>query len=102
VVLVEASLDFLRIGLPPATASWGETLSETREHIGAWWLLVFPGLAVFVTVMALNLVGEALRDALDPRLHAAVGGVIDPAPESSQRMGEGPPTSTAFDEGPHT
>ena len=70
VVLVEASLDFLRAGIPAANASWGETLSETREHIGAWWLLVFPGLAVFVTVLALNLVGEALRDALDPRLRA--------------------------------
>jgi peptide/nickel transport system permease protein len=74
VVLVEASLDFLRVGVPPAGASWGETLSETRAHVGAWWLLVFPGLAVFATVMALNLVGEALRDALDPRLHATVDG----------------------------
>ena len=101
VVLVEASLDFLRVGLPPATASWGETLSETREHIGAWWLLVFPGLAVFVTVMALNLVGEALRDALDPRLAAAVGGAIDREPESAGRMGDGPPSSTAYDETPH-
>jgi peptide/nickel transport system permease protein len=82
VVLVEASLDFLRVGAPAGTASWGETLSETREHFGAWWLLVFPGLAVFITVVALNLVGEALRDALDPRLRAASGG-----PESSQRLG---------------
>lgn len=101
VVLVEASLDFLHVGLPPATASWGETLSETREHVGAWWLLVFPGLAVFATVLSLNLVGEALRDALDPRLHAGVGGVTDPEPESSQRLGEGPPSSTAYDETPH-
>ena len=75
VVLIEASLDFLRVGTPEGSASWGETLSETREHLGAWWLLVFPGVAVFVTVMALNLVGEALRDALDPRLRAMVGGV---------------------------
>jgi len=101
VVLVEASLDFLHVGLPPATASWGETLSETREHVGAWWLLVFPGLAVFATVLSLNLVGEALRDALDPRLHAGVGGVADPAPESSQRLGDGPPSSTTYDETPH-
>lgn len=70
VVLVEASLDFLRVGLPAPVASWGETLSELREHAAAWWLLVFPGLAVFGTVVALNLVGEALRDALDPRLRA--------------------------------
>ena len=101
VVLVEASLDFLHVGLPPATASWGETLSETREHVGAWWLLVFPGMAVFVTVLALNLVGEALRDALDPRLHAGIGGLRERAPESSQRLGEGPPSSSAYDETPH-
>jgi peptide/nickel transport system permease protein len=101
VVLIEASLDFLRVGLPPGSASWGETLSETREHLGAWWLLVFPGLAVFVTVVALNLVGEALRDALDPRLNAAVGGAGDPGPASSQRIGETPPSSAAYDETPH-
>ncbi|MGO9711162.1 MAG: ABC transporter permease [Polyangiaceae bacterium] len=106
VVLVEASLDFLRVGTPAGSASWGETLSETREHLGAWWLLVFPGVAVFVTVVALNLVGEALRDALDPRLHAAVGGAIEggPASSHSQRGGgisEKPPSSTAFGEAPH-
>jgi peptide/nickel transport system permease protein len=81
VVLVEASLDFLRVGTPPGAASWGETLSETREHLGAWWLLVFPGVAVFVTVVALNLVGEALRDALDPRLNAGLGSGVDGALE---------------------
>jgi peptide/nickel transport system permease protein len=101
VVLVEASLDFLRVGTPPGSASWGETLSETREHLGAWWLLVFPGVAVFVTVVALNLVGEALRDALDPRLHAAVGGAAEAGPQSSQRLGEAPPSSTAYGETPH-
>lgn len=103
VVLVEASLDFLRVGTPPGSATWGETLSETREHLGAWWLLVFPGLAVFVTVVALNLVGEALRDALDPRLRAAVGGALEAGPESSARGGrsEPPPSSTAYGETPH-
>jgi peptide/nickel transport system permease protein len=85
VVLIEASLDFLRVGIPAGIASWGETLSETRDHLGAWWLLVFPGVAVLVTVMALNLVGEALRDALDPRLHAAVGGVTEPQPPAAKR-----------------
>jgi peptide/nickel transport system permease protein len=67
VVLIEASLTFLRVGVPPPTPSWGEMLSEARDHAFAWWLLLPPGLAVFTTVMALNLVGEALRDALDPR-----------------------------------
>lgn len=105
VVLVEASLDFLRVGAPPGAVSWGETLSETREHLGAWWLLVFPGVAVFVTVVALNLVGEALRDALDPRLHAAVGGAAESGPASSSRSGprtEEPPSSIVYGESPHT
>jgi peptide/nickel transport system permease protein len=100
VVLVETALDFLRVGIPPSAASWGETLSETREHLGAWWLLVFPGLAVFVTVMALNLAGEALRDALDPRLRAALGGMAEGAPgPTSEPI---PPTSAALDETTHT
>jgi peptide/nickel transport system permease protein len=72
VVLIEASLTFLRVGVPPPTASWGEMLSEARDHAVAWWLLVLPGLAVFATVVALNLVGEALRDALDPRQRQAL------------------------------
>jgi peptide/nickel transport system permease protein len=72
VVLIEASLTFLRVGVPPPTASWGEMLSEARDHAFAWWLLVLPGLAVFATVVALNLVGEALRDALDPRQRQAL------------------------------
>jgi peptide/nickel transport system permease protein len=103
VILIEASLDFLRVGIPPSAASWGETLSETREHLGAWWLLVFPGLAVFVTVMALNLVGEALRDALDPRLRAAVGGVAETTTDPRGRPGGEPmpPSSAAFDETTH-
>jgi peptide/nickel transport system permease protein len=67
VVLIEASLTFLRVGVPPPTPSWGEMLSEARDHAASWWLLLLPGFAVFVTVIALNLVGEALRDALDPR-----------------------------------
>jgi peptide/nickel transport system permease protein len=67
VVLIEASLAFLRVGVPPSTPSWGEMLSEARDHVSAWWLLLPPGLAVFTTVAALNLVGEAFRDALDPR-----------------------------------
>jgi peptide/nickel transport system permease protein len=83
VVLVEASLDFLGVGAPAGSASWGETLSETRNHLAAWWLLAFPGLAVFATVLALNLVGEAMRDALDPRLHASVGGALDAGSDSS-------------------
>jgi peptide/nickel transport system permease protein len=71
VVLIESSLEFLHVGVP-LSVSWGEMLSEARGHPGAYWLLLFPGLAIFVVVAALNIVGEAWRDALDPALaHAA-------------------------------
>ena len=67
VILLEASLDFLRITAPIGSASWGETMSEFRDAQGAWWLLLFPGLTLLGTVIALTLRGEARRDALDPR-----------------------------------
>ena len=67
IVLLESALDFLRVGLPPALPTWGEMLSESRDHFGAWWLLVLPGTLVLVAVLATNALGEALRDALDPR-----------------------------------
>jgi len=69
VILIEASLSFLRVGVPPETVSWGEMLSEVRDHPGAYWLLAVPGMGVFTLVLSLNLLGEALRDMLDPRLH---------------------------------
>jgi peptide/nickel transport system permease protein len=68
-VLVESSLSFLGFGVPPPTPSWGDILSQSRAYIDfAWWLTLFPGLAIFLTVTAYNLVGEGLRDAVDPRL----------------------------------
>ncbi len=73
VVLVEAAVDFLRVGTTGATASWGESLGEARAHPDAWWLIAFPGAALLVTLAALNLVGEAARDALDPKLRNASG-----------------------------
>jgi peptide/nickel transport system permease protein len=71
-ILVESALSFLGFGAPPPTASWGEVLSQATEHPSAWWLTVFPGALLFLTVTALNLVGEALRDALDPRLRSSL------------------------------
>jgi peptide/nickel transport system permease protein len=68
VILIEAAVDFLRVGSPDTVASWGETMGEARTHAGAWWLLAFPGVMLVATVIALNLVGEAIRNALDPRL----------------------------------
>jgi peptide/nickel transport system permease protein len=67
VVLTEASLDFLRIGVPGGAASWGETMSEFRDAPHAWWLLAFPGALLFATVIGHNVLGEAFRHALDPR-----------------------------------
>lgn len=69
-ILTESALSFLGFGVPPPTASWGELLAQSQNylHRGAWWLVTFPGVAIFVTVTAFNLVGEGLRDAMDPRL----------------------------------
>jgi peptide/nickel transport system permease protein len=73
VVLLEAAVDFLRAGSPDALASWGEAMGEARTYPGAWWLVVFPGLALLATLVALNLVGEAARDALDPKSRGEPG-----------------------------
>jgi peptide/nickel transport system permease protein len=69
-ILVESTLSFLGFGVPPSTASWGSILASARQILpSGWWLTVFPGLAIFVTVTAYNLVGEGLRDAADPRMY---------------------------------
>ena len=68
-ILAESGLSFLGLGVQPPTPSWGNILIEGKANIEiAWWLSVFPGLAILVTVLAYNLLGEGLRDALDPRL----------------------------------
>jgi peptide/nickel transport system permease protein len=68
-ILTESSLSFLGFGVPPPTPSWGDILSQSRDYIEfAWWLTVFPGFAIFMSITAYNLVGEGLRDAMDPRL----------------------------------
>jgi peptide/nickel transport system permease protein len=68
-ILVESSLSFLGFGVPPPDPTWGDILSESRRYIDfAWWLATFPGVAIFVTITSYNLVGEGLRDAIDPRL----------------------------------
>lgn len=68
-ILVEAGLSFLGFGVQPPAPSWGNILTEGRTYIfDAWWLTLFPGLAILITVLSFNLVGEGLRDALDPRL----------------------------------
>ena len=67
-ILVESGLSFLGLGVQPPTPSWGNILTSGKDYIHvAWWLSVFPGLAIFTTVLAFNLLGEGLRDILDPR-----------------------------------
>lgn len=67
-VLVESGLSFLGLGVQPPQASWGNILTEGKEYIQfAWWLSLFPGMAILLTVLGYNLLGEGLRDALDPR-----------------------------------
>jgi peptide/nickel transport system permease protein len=68
-ILTESALSFLGFGVPPPDPSWGEVLSQSKRYVDfAWWLVTFPGAAIFITVTAFNLVGDGLRDAMDPRL----------------------------------
>lgn len=68
-ILTESALSFLGIGVQPPTPSWGNMLIAGKQTLGtAWWLSVFPGLAILVTVLGYNLLGEGIRDALDPRI----------------------------------
>jgi peptide/nickel transport system permease protein len=68
-ILVESGLSFLGLGVQPPEPSWGNILTSGKDNITvAWWLSLFPGFAILVTVLSYNLVGEGLRDALDPRL----------------------------------
>ena len=68
-ILSAAALSFLGLGSPPPTPEWGRMLSEGRDYLReAWWISTFPGLAIMLTVLAMNLLGDGLRDVLDPRL----------------------------------
>jgi peptide/nickel transport system permease protein len=67
-ILVENALSFLGFGSPPPNASWGNLLNAGQRSMNMWWLILFPGLAIFLTVLAYNLIGEGLQEATDPRL----------------------------------
>jgi peptide/nickel transport system permease protein len=68
-ILAEASLSYLGLGVQPPTASWGNLVADGREYLrSAWWVSLFPGSLVFLSVMAFNLLGDGLRDAFDPRM----------------------------------
>jgi len=75
-IIAEASLSFLGVGVPPHIPTWGTMLADARIYIStAWWLPLFPGLCIFVTVLGINLLGDALRDLLDPRLKRTGSGL---------------------------
>jgi peptide/nickel transport system permease protein len=75
-IIAEASLSFLGVGVPPEIPTWGTMLADSRIYIStSWWLPLFPGLCIFITVLGINLLGDALRDILDPRLKRTGSGV---------------------------
>ena len=67
-IVIEAGLSLLGFGLEPPTPSWGYLLNIANGNYALWWLVVFPSVAIFITVTVFNLVGSGLRDAMDPRL----------------------------------
>ena len=74
-IIIEAALGFLGVGIPPPTPTWGNMLSDSLNAglVPPWWLVLFPGAAITLTVLAFNLLGDGIRDMLDPRLRGAVG-----------------------------
>jgi ABC-type dipeptide/oligopeptide/nickel transport system permease subunit len=73
-IIIEASLGFLGVGIPPPTPTWGNMLADSLNAglVPPWWLVLFPGVAITLTVLAFNLLGDGIRDALDPRLRGSV------------------------------
>jgi ABC-type dipeptide/oligopeptide/nickel transport system permease subunit len=73
-IVIEASLGFLGVGIPPPSPTWGNMLSDALNSglVPPWWLVLFPGLAITLTVLSFNLLGDGIRDVLDPRLRGAV------------------------------
>jgi len=70
VIILEASLSFLGLGVQPPTASWGSMVADGREFmLEAWWVSTFPGLAILLLVLAINVASQGLRDAFDPKFH---------------------------------
>ncbi len=74
VIIIEASLSFLGVGVPPPTAAWGSMIAEGRSYvISAWWIAMFPGMAIMFTVIAANVLGDELTDVINPALRNEVG-----------------------------
>lgn len=74
-IIAESSLSFLGLGVPSSTPTWGSMLADGREYVrDAWWLSVFPGVAIMLAALSFNIMGDGLRDALDPTLRSSRGG----------------------------
>ncbi len=107
VILLEGTLSFLGVGVPPPNPAWGLMIADGRGFLAtAWWISLFPGLAMLLTILAVNLMGDWLRDHLDPKLRqlgraavlespatAPVGGIADEAPGRSAPAGAEPSPS---------
>src|SRR5262249_30652574 len=88
IIVLEATLSFLGLGVEPNVVTWGRMLNGGRLYLStAWWLTAFPGLAIFVTVLAVNLLGDHLRDWLDPPLRQTLGAA---GTEAGRRLGQQP------------
>lgn len=75
VIIIEAALSFLGVGVPPPTPAWGSMIAEGRSYVvSAWWLCIFPGLAVLLTVLSVNILGDSLTDVINPTLRRELGG----------------------------
>jgi peptide/nickel transport system permease protein len=73
IILLESALSFLGLGIPPPTPTWGRMLAEGRSYLTvASWMSVYPGLAIMITVLGINFLGDGIRDLLDPRLRKAL------------------------------
>src|SRR5882724_6246481 len=95
VILLEGTLSFLGVGVPPPSPAWGLMIADGRGFLAtAWWISLFPGLAMLLTVLAVNLLGDWLRDHLDPKLRQAAptAGAESPLAEPAERVEEIPAT----------
>jgi peptide/nickel transport system permease protein len=90
-IVIEAALGFLGVGVPPPTPTWGNMLADAITGlVPHWWLVLFPGLAITVTVLAFNLIGDGIRDTLDPKLSPAVLRLVTGAGRASAAPAVGP------------
>jgi peptide/nickel transport system permease protein len=93
-IVIEAALGFLGVGVPPPTPTWGNMLSDAITGlVPQWWLVLFPGLAITVTVLAFNLLGDGIRDSLDPRLAPTVMRLVTGVRGSARSAGSASATA---------